>query len=123
MVPDFVVHGYEGRLDRRNFYAHGLGTTDSNLCHSTSACSDIGIRRHYDIRVELYIVHSTVFLWIGNMIFLESVSKRPWYDVVRAGQPGQIVIRQVCDDQTRQRCGHRPPDGNIAARRYAMEAT
>jgi hypothetical protein len=54
---------------------------------------------------------------------LEAVSKRLRYDLIRAGQPGQIVIRRVCKDLTRARCGPRPPAGNIAGLGYAMEAT
>jgi len=53
----------------------------------------------------------------------EAVSKRLRYDPVGAGQPGQIAIRRVCEDLTRERCGPRPPAGIIAGLGYAMEAT
>jgi hypothetical protein len=61
--------------------------------------------------------------WWALLIALEAVSKRRRYDPVGAGQPGQIVIRRVCEDLTRERCGPRPPAGIIAGLGYAMEAT
>ena len=49
MVSDPAVHDPESGADRRGLHAYGLGAADPDLCHSASAYSGVGIRRHHDI--------------------------------------------------------------------------
>src|SRR3954454_23299706 len=62
ILPDPSVHGVEGRIDRGDLHAHGLGATDSGLCHSGPAGSRAGVYRHHGAGVELYGTHTDPLL-------------------------------------------------------------
>jgi hypothetical protein len=66
MVSDPHIHGFEGRLDRRDLHAHGLGAARPDVCHSGPASVGVGVCGYYGVRIELHAFHPDSIFWAGT---------------------------------------------------------
>lgn len=62
MDIDTALHGLEGRLNRCDFHAHGLGTTGSCLRRAAAAYIGARLRGNDGFGGELHALHPVGFL-------------------------------------------------------------
>src|SRR3546814_7854427 len=54
--PDRHFHADEGRSDRLDLHAHGVGTSFAGLCHPRAPARPARAGTHHGLRVRLYLL-------------------------------------------------------------------